>query len=109
MSVRRAPIARRRARAGGGRGHPGRARGPSRVARFTIKWYAAQRSDDWIAVAVELDGTERRARAVDPVAALDALLVTIGVSATRDAARDKAPRMVDCSKVRAYASHPACA
>jgi hypothetical protein len=37
-----------------------------------------QRSDDWIAVAVGPDGQERRARAADPVAALDALPAAIG-------------------------------
>jgi hypothetical protein len=37
-----------------------------------------QRSDDWIAVAVGRDGQERRARAADPVAALEALPGAIG-------------------------------
>jgi hypothetical protein len=37
-----------------------------------------QRSDDWIAVAVGPDGEERRARAADPVAALEALPRAIG-------------------------------
>lgn len=38
---------------------------------------AEQRSDDWIAVAVGPDGEERRARAADPVAALEALPAAI--------------------------------
>jgi hypothetical protein len=37
-----------------------------------------QRSDDWIAVAIGPDGAERRARAADPVAALEALARAIG-------------------------------
>lgn len=34
----------------------------------------AQRSDDWIAVAIGPSGEERRSRAADPVAALDGLI-----------------------------------
>lgn len=37
-----------------------------------------QRSDDWVAVAVGPGGEERRARAADPAAALDALPGAIG-------------------------------
>ena len=33
-----------------------------------------ERSDEWIAVAVGPDGAERRARAADPVAALEGLI-----------------------------------
>jgi hypothetical protein len=35
---------------------------------------ADERSEDWIAVALGPDGEERRARAVDPVAALEGLV-----------------------------------
>jgi hypothetical protein len=34
----------------------------------------AERSDDWVAVAIGPGGAERRARAADPIAALDALV-----------------------------------
>jgi hypothetical protein len=41
---------------------------------------AEERSDEWIAVAVAADGTERAARAADPHAALDALVASLAGS-----------------------------
>jgi hypothetical protein len=35
-----------------------------------------QRSDDWIALAIGPGGVERRARAADPITALDVLAVS---------------------------------
>jgi hypothetical protein len=37
-----------------------------------------ERSDDWMAVAVGPDGQERRARAADPIAALEDLATSVG-------------------------------